>query len=84
MIEEKRLTYAGYPISSVALPSTGKQSLEMLSLFYGSKRSSSKVGNSTLLQTVLKTVADHGPAVSGAHNVKSYSLESGPECACNL
>jgi ATP-citrate lyase alpha-subunit len=61
-------TYAGYPISSVALPSTGKSIGDVISLLWFKKVYPKWATD--FIETVLKTVADHGPAVSGAHNAK--------------
>ena len=61
-------TYAGYPISSVALPETGKSIGDVLSLLWFKKIYPKWAVD--FIETVIKTVADHGPAVSGAHNAK--------------
>ena len=61
-------TYAGYPISSVATPETGFGIGDVISLLWFKKRYPKWATD--YLETVLKTVADHGPAVSGAHNAK--------------
>ena len=61
-------TYAGYPISSVALPSTGKTIGDVISLLWFKKVYPRWAVD--FIETVIKTVADHGPAVSGAHNAK--------------
>jgi ATP-citrate lyase alpha-subunit len=61
-------TYAGFPISSVALPSTGKGIGDVISLLWFKKQYPKWATD--FIETVLKTVADHGPAVSGAHNAK--------------
>jgi len=61
-------TYAGYPISSVALPSTGKGIGDVVSLLWFKKVYPKWA--TEFIETVIKTVADHGPAVSGAHNAK--------------
>ena len=61
-------TYAGYPISSVALPETGKTIGDVISLLWFKKIYPRWAVD--FIETVLKTVADHGPAVSGAHNAK--------------
>jgi len=61
-------TYAGFPISSVALPSTGKGIGDVISLLWFKKQYPKWA--TEFIETVLKTVADHGPAVSGAHNAK--------------
>ncbi len=61
-------TYAGYPISSVALPSTGKTIGDVISLLWFKKVYPKWAVD--FIETVIKTVADHGPAVSGAHNAK--------------
>ncbi len=59
-------TYAGYPISSVATPDTGFGIGDVVSLLWFKKRYPKWATN--FIETVIKTVADHGPAVSGAHN----------------
>ncbi len=61
-------TYAGYPISSVALPETGKTIGDVISLLWFKKVYPRWAVD--FIETVIKTVADHGPAVSGAHNAK--------------
>jgi len=61
-------TYAGFPISSVATPDTGKTVGDVISLLWFKKQYPRWA--SDFIETVLKTVADHGPAVSGAHNAK--------------
>lgn len=61
-------TYAGFPISSVATPDTGKGIGDVISLLWFKKQYSKWATD--FIETVMKTVADHGPAVSGAHNAK--------------
>ena len=61
-------TYAGYPISSVATPDTGKTIGDVISLLWFKKIYPRWAVD--FIETVIKTVADHGPAVSGAHNAK--------------
>lgn len=61
-------TYAGYPISSVATPETGMGIGDVISLLWFKKRYPKWATD--FIETVIKTVADHGPAVSGAHNAK--------------
>ncbi|NKQ41162.1 MAG: ATP citrate synthase [Sulfurovum sp.] len=61
-------TYAGFPISSVALPSTGKGIGDVIALLWFKKQYPKWA--TEFIETVIKTVADHGPAVSGAHNAK--------------
>ena len=61
-------TYAGYPISSVATPDTGKSIGDVISLLWFKKVYPKWATD--FIETVIKTVADHGPAVSGAHNAK--------------
>jgi len=61
-------TYAGFPISSVALPSTGKGIGDVIALLWFKKQYPKWATD--FIETVIKTVADHGPAVSGAHNAK--------------
>jgi ATP-citrate lyase alpha-subunit len=61
-------TYAGYPISSVATPESGFGIGDVISLLWFKKRYPKWATD--YLETVIKTVADHGPAVSGAHNAK--------------
>ena len=60
--------YCGYPISSVATPETGFTVGDVMSILWFKKRYPRWAVD--FLETVLKTVADHGPAVSGAHNAK--------------
>lgn len=61
-------TYAGHPISSVATPETGFGIGDVISLLWFKKRYPKWATD--YIETVMKTVADHGPAVSGAHNAK--------------
>ncbi len=61
-------TYAGFPISSVATPDTGKGIGDVISLLWFKKQYPKWA--TQFIETVIKTVADHGPAVSGAHNAK--------------
>ncbi len=61
-------TYCGLPISSVATPDTGYTIGDVMSILWFKKRYPRWAVD--FLETVLKTVADHGPAVSGAHNAK--------------
>ena len=61
-------TYAGFPISSVATPETGKGIGDVISLLWFKKQYPKWA--TEFIETVIKTVADHGPAVSGAHNAK--------------
>jgi len=61
-------TYAGHPISSVATPDTGFGIGDVISLLWFKKRYPKWATD--YIETVIKTVADHGPAVSGAHNAK--------------
>ncbi len=61
-------TYAGIPISAVATPDTGYNIGDVISLLWFKKRYPKWATD--FFETVLKTVADHGPAVSGAHNAK--------------
>ena len=61
-------TYAGFPISSVATPDTGKGIGDVVSLLWFKKQYPEWA--TQFIETVIKTVADHGPAVSGAHNAK--------------
>ncbi len=58
--------YAGYPISSLATPETGFSVADVLTLLWFKKRFPKWAVD--FIETVIKTVADHGPAVSGAHN----------------
>jgi ATP-citrate lyase alpha-subunit len=61
-------TYAGFPISSVATPDTGKTIGDVISLLWFKKQYPKWATD--FIETVIKTVADHGPCVSGAHNAK--------------
>jgi ATP-citrate lyase alpha-subunit len=61
-------TYCGVPISKVATPETGYSIGDVMSLLWFKKRYPKWATN--YIETVIKTVADHGPAVSGAHNAK--------------
>lgn len=60
--------YAGYPISSLATPDTGFSIADVLTLLWFKKRYPKWATN--FIDTIIKTVADHGPAVSGAHNAR--------------
>lgn len=61
-------TYAGFPISSLATPDTGKGIGDVIALLWFKKQYPQWA--TQFIETVIKTVADHGPAVSGAHNAK--------------
>jgi ATP-citrate lyase alpha-subunit len=61
-------TYAGTPISEVATPDTGYGIGDVISLLWFKKRYPKWATD--FFETIIKTVADHGPAVSGAHNAK--------------
>ncbi len=61
-------TYCGIPISKVATPDTGYSLGDVMSLLWFKRRYPKWAVE--FIETVLKTVADHGPAVSGAHNAK--------------
>jgi len=61
-------TYAGYPISAVATPDTGYGIGDVITLLWFKRRYPKWAID--FLETVIKTVADHGPAVSGAHNAR--------------
>ena len=61
-------TYCGVPISSVATPDTGYSIGDVISLLWFKKKYPKWATD--FIETVIKTVADHGPAVSGAHNAK--------------
>ena len=61
-------TYAGHPISAVATPETGYGIADVITLLWFKKRYPKWA--TEFLETVIKTVADHGPAVSGAHNAR--------------
>ena len=60
--------YVGYPISSVATPDTGFSVADVITLLWFKQRYPKWAAD--FLETVIKTVADHGPAVSGAHNAR--------------
>lgn len=60
--------YAGHPISSLATPDTGFSIGDVISLLWFKKRYPKWATD--FIETVIKTVADHGPAVSGAHNTR--------------
>ena len=61
-------TYCGIPISKVATPDTGFSIGDVMSLLWFKQRYPKWAVQ--FIETVIKTVADHGPAVSGAHNAK--------------
>ncbi len=60
--------YAGHPISSLATPDTGFAIADVLTLLWFKKRYPKWATD--FIDTIIKTVADHGPAVSGAHNAR--------------
>jgi ATP-citrate lyase alpha-subunit len=60
--------YCGIPISQVATPDTGYSIGDVMALLWFKKKYPRWATN--FIETVIKTVADHGPAVSGAHNAK--------------
>ena len=60
--------YAGYPISQVAPPNSGFGIADVIALLWFKKKFPKWATD--FIETVIKTVADHGPAVSGAHNAK--------------
>jgi ATP-citrate lyase alpha-subunit len=61
-------TYAGHPISTLATPETGFGIGDVITLLWFRRRYPDWA--SAFIETVIKTVADHGPAVSGAHNTR--------------
>ena len=61
-------TYAGLPISQLATPDTGFGIGDVITLLWFKRRYPQWA--SEFLESVIKTVADHGPAVSGAHNAR--------------
>jgi ATP-citrate lyase alpha-subunit len=61
-------TYAGVPISTLATPESGYGIADVITLLWFRRRYPQWA--SAFLETVIKTVADHGPAVSGAHNAR--------------
>ena len=61
-------TYAGYPISTVAMPENGFSIGDVITLLWF-KRHYPRWARD-FIETIIKTVADHGPAVSGAHNAR--------------
>jgi len=61
-------TYSGHPISSLATPDTGFGIGDVVSLLWFKKRYPKWATD--FIETIIKTVADHGPAVSGAHNTR--------------
>ncbi len=61
-------SYAGTPISELATPDTGYGIGDVISLLWFKKKYPKWATD--FFETVIKTVADHGPAVSGAHNAK--------------
>ncbi|RAP38183.1 ATP citrate synthase [Candidatus Marinamargulisbacteria bacterium SCGC AAA071-K20] len=75
--------YAGHPISSVATPETGFTIADVISLLWFKKRYPKWATD--FIETVIKTAADHGPAVSGAHNAR-VSARAGKDlvsCLCS-
>jgi ATP-citrate lyase alpha-subunit len=61
-------TYSGIPISALAMPESGYGIGDVITLLWFRRRYPQWA--SAFLETVVKTVADHGPAVSGAHNAR--------------
>jgi len=61
-------TYSGVPISRLATPDTGFSIGDVISLLWLKRRYPRWAAD--FIETVVKTVADHGPAVSGAHNAR--------------
>ena len=61
-------SYAGYPISAIATPDTGYGIGDVITLLWFKRRYPKWA--TEFIETVIKTVADHGPAVSGAHNAR--------------
>ncbi len=60
--------YSGIPISALATPETGYRIGDVVSLLWFKKKFPAWAID--FIETVIKTVADHGPAVSGAHNAR--------------
>ncbi len=61
-------TYAGVPISRLAMPESGYGVGDVITLLWFKRRYLRWAAD--FIETVIKTVADHGPAVSGAHNAR--------------
>lgn len=61
-------TYNKIPISQLALPDSGYSITDTLTLLWFKQRYPKWA--SDFLESCIKTLADHGPAVSGAHNAK--------------
>ncbi len=73
-------TYCGIPISSLATPDTGYSIGDVMCLLWFKKKYPKWASN--FIETVIKTVADHGPAVSGAHNAKVTARAGKPITDC--
>ncbi|MBT6121352.1 ATP citrate synthase [bacterium] len=73
--------YAGVPISQLAMPDTGYNIGDVISLLWFKKRFPK--WTSDFIESVIKTVADHGPAVSGAHNAR-VSARAGKDLISSL
>lgn len=61
-------TYNKIPISDLALPDTGYSIADTITLLWFKQRYPKWA--SDFIESCIKTLADHGPAVSGAHNAK--------------
>lgn len=61
-------TYNKVPISDLALPDTGYSIGDTITLLWFKQRYPKWA--SEFIESCIKTLADHGPAVSGAHNAK--------------
>jgi ATP-citrate lyase alpha-subunit len=74
-------TYAGHPISTLALPDSGYSFVDILTLLWFKKVYPKWA--SQFIETVLKTVADHGPSVSGAI-VSKITARAGKDAVSSL
>jgi ATP-citrate lyase alpha-subunit len=74
-------SYAGHPISTLALPDSGFSFVDILTLLWFKKVYPKWA--SQFIETILKTVADHGPSVSGAI-VSKITARAGKDAVSSL
>lgn len=74
-------TYAGVPLSKLALPHTNTSIVDVLTLLWFKRRYPQWATD--FIETVIKTVADHGPSVSGAI-VAKITARAGKDAVSSL
>ena len=74
-------SYAGILIGNLALPDSGYSLIDVLTLLWFKRRYPAWATN--FLETILKTVADHGPSVSGAI-VSKITARAGKDAVSSL